>query len=151
MLVAMLMAAGAIGLFLWEYRSELAQVGPEEALAEARTMAVTTVVFFQAFYLLDCRSMNEPVFRLGLFTNRAVLAGIGLLLVLQAGFVYVPFMQVVFDTRALGPDAVALSALVGAVVLPVVTIEKALRARAEARRGPRRTPHPGSRALRTAQ
>jgi len=150
LLVALLMAAGAIGLFLWEYRRELARAGPEEALAEARTMAVTTVVFFQAFYLLHCRSMMESVFRLGFFSNRSVLAGIGLLLLFQAGFVYLPFMQALFDTRALGPGAVALSALVGAVVLPVVTIEKALRARAAAREARTRTPHPGSRSWRTA-
>jgi len=133
LLVAVLMAAGSIGLFLWEYHGELARVGHETALAEARTMAVTTVIFFQAFYLLNCRSMLEPAWKIGFFSNRAVFAGIGLLLLLQAGFVYLPFMQVVFDTRALALEAVLLSAAVGAMVLPVVTLEKVLRGRAEAR------------------
>ncbi|MFT3917749.1 MAG: HAD-IC family P-type ATPase [Anaeromyxobacteraceae bacterium] len=138
LLVASVMAAGAIGLFLWEYAGEVARAGHAVALAEARTMAVTTVVFFQAFYLFDCRSLSGPAWRLGMFSNRAVYAGVGALLLLQAGFVYLPFMQAVFGTRALDLEAVLLSAAAGAVVLPVVGLEKRLRA------GPRTLPaNPG--------
>ncbi|MFO0585229.1 MAG: HAD-IC family P-type ATPase [Anaeromyxobacter sp.] len=138
LLVAGLMAAGAIGLFLWEYAGEVGRAGHATALAEARTMAVTTVVFFQAFYLFDCRSLRGPAWRLGLFSNRAVFAGVGALLLLQAGFVYLPFMQAVFGTRALDLEAVLLSAAAGAVVLPVVGLEKRLRARRRTR-----PDHPG--------
>jgi Ca2+-transporting ATPase len=150
-LVAVLMAAGAIGLFLWEYRGELGRVGHQTALAEARTMAVTTVVFFQAFYLLNCRSMHESAVKIGFFSNPAVFAGIGLLLLLQAGFIYLPFMQAVFDTRALTLDALVMSALVGALVLPVVTLEKFLRGRSLARRSAGGVgPGPGAALLRAS-
>ena len=61
-LVGLLMAAGAIGLFLFEYDGALAR-GEDQAaaLAEAQTMAVTTVVLFQAFYLLNCRSLRDSI------------------------------------------------------------------------------------------
>ncbi|ABS28042.1 HAD-IC family P-type ATPase [Anaeromyxobacter sp. Fw109-5] len=132
-LVAFLMAGAAVGLFLWEYRREAPLVGHAVALAEARTMAVTTVVFFQAFYLLNCRSLRESAFRIGFFSNRMVFVGIAALAALQVAFIYLPPLQSVFGTAALVPRDVALAALAGAVVLPVVSVEKLLRARAAAR------------------
>jgi len=126
-LVALLMAAGAVGLFLWEYWTEVPRQGHAVALREAQTMAVTTVVFFQIFYLVNCRSLRSSIFHVGFFSNRTVFAGVGALLLMQAGFIYAPFMQRIFGTAALELKAVALSALVAAVVLPFIEIEKAIR------------------------
>jgi Ca2+-transporting ATPase len=124
-LVGLLMAAGAIGLFLFEYDGALAR-GEDQAaaLAEAQTMAVTTVVLFQAFYLLNCRSLRDSIFRIGLFSNPSVLLGIGVLLLLQAAFIYLPLLNDIFGTHPLDPADVVLAALVGAIVLPVVSLEK---------------------------
>jgi magnesium-transporting ATPase (P-type) len=124
-LVGLLMAAGAIGLFLFEYDGALTR-GEDQtaALAEAQTMAVTTVVLFQAFYLLNCRSLRDSIFRIGLFSNPSVLLGIGVLLLLQAAFIYLPLLNDIFGTHPLDPADVALAAAVGAVVLPVVSLEK---------------------------
>lgn len=124
---ALLMSAGAVGLFWWEYSRELGRVGHEVALREAQTMVVTTVVLFQVFYLFNCRSLKDPIRKIGLFSNPSVFLGVGTLLVLQAGFIYLPFMQEVFGTAALGWDALALSAAVAAVILPVVSVEKLVR------------------------
>jgi Ca2+-transporting ATPase len=121
-LVALLMAAGAVGLFLYEYQAG-GGAGPE-ALARAQTMAVTTVVMFQIFYLLNCRSLRDSILRIGLFSNPAVFAGIGAILVLQATFVYAPFMHEIFGSAALAPGDVLASALAGAIILPVVGFEK---------------------------
>jgi magnesium-transporting ATPase (P-type) len=123
-MVALLMAAGAIGLFLWEYRRELPSMGHAVALAEAQTMAVNTVISFQIFYMLMCRTLTGSLRKVGLFSNRTVFLGIGTLVLLQAAFMYVPFMQRVFGTAPLSPEAIGLSVLVGAVVLPVVGLEK---------------------------
>ena len=92
-------------------------------------MAVTTVVFFQIFYLFNCRSLRASVFQVGFFSNPTVFLGIGALLLLQAGFIYLPFMQAIFGTAALQPEAFALSALVAGVVLPLISVEKVLRNR----------------------
>jgi Ca2+-transporting ATPase len=125
------MAAGAIGLFLWEYRSQAPRVGHETALHEAQTMAVTTVILFQIFYMLMCRSLKGSIFKLGLLSNPTVFVGIGVLLLLQSGFIYLPFMQQVFGTAALDWKELGLSALVATIILPVIGAEKAWRSRRE--------------------
>ncbi len=137
LVAATLMAAGAIGLFLWEYRSELPRSGHAVALREAQTMAVTTVIMFQIVYMLMCRSLKGSLFKLGVFSNPAVFVGIGLLVLLQIGFIYLPFMQRVFGTSALDWESLGLSALFAVVILPVISAEKAWRSRRErvARKG----------------
>jgi len=130
-ITALLMAAGGIGLFLWEYYRELPLQGHVAALAEAQTMAVTTVIMFQIFYLMTCRSLTGSVFRLGLFSNRAIFIGVAILALLQAGFMYLPFMQKVFGTAPLTAEELGLSALVGTIILPVIAVEKWWRGRHE--------------------
>lgn len=128
LLVAVLMAAGALGLFLYEYGVETRLGVPAElALREAQTMAVTTVILFQIFYLLNCRSLNDSILRIGLWSNPAVYMGIGALLVLQAAFIYLPFMNSVFSTAPLNADALIKSVLTASIVLLVISIEKARR------------------------
>ncbi|WP_309894839.1 HAD-IC family P-type ATPase, partial [Archangium sp.] len=118
------MCAGATGLFLWEYNTEVVRVGHELALREAQTMAVTTVIVFQIFYLLNCRSLRDSVLRIGLFSNPVVYLGIGALVLLQLGFIYLPFMQRVFGTAPLSLAALGLCTLVGATILPAISVEK---------------------------
>lgn len=96
-------------------------------------MAVTTIILFQVFYLLNCRSLKDSILKIGLFTNNAVWVGIGALLVLQAAFVYAPPLQLLFGSAPLDGGELAKSALAGAVVLPVIVAEKVIRARLERR------------------
>jgi len=129
-LVALLMAAGAVALFLVQYYGDLgAGVPAATALREAQTMAVTTVILFQIFYLLNCRSLRDSVFKIGLWSNPWVYVGIGLLLVLQLGFIYLPFMNAVFGSAPLGWEAWLEAVLVAAVVLPIISFEKWVRQR----------------------
>ena len=133
-LVGLLMTAGAIGIFAWRYFGVSGG-----GLAEAQTAAVTTVILFQIFYLFQCRSLRDSALEIGLFSNPWVYAGIGAILALQMGFVYLPFMNVLFGSAPLGPAAWGQSLLIGALVLPVVGLEKALR-----KRGQRRATRDGS-------
>lgn len=64
------MTAGAIGLFLYGYYAQVGRGVPTAvALSEAQTMTVTTVVLFQIFYLIECRSLRGSVFESGLLSN----------------------------------------------------------------------------------
>ena len=129
-LVAVLMAAGAIALFWTEYRSMLSQgVELELALQEAQTMAVTTVIFFQIFYLFNCRSLKNSIFSVGLFSNKTVFVGIFALVLLQIAFVYVPALNTLFSSAPITLGGWIRSAAVGALVLPIIAIEKFLRAK----------------------
>ena len=126
--VALLMAAGALGLFLYEFAVETARGTTfATALAEAQTMAVTTVILFQIFYLLNCRSLRESVLKIGLWSNPWIYAGIGALLLLQLGFIYLPFMNALFGTAPLGPVALLQALAVAVLVLPIISAEKWLR------------------------
>ncbi len=129
--VTVLIAASAIALFLYEYLGELGRgVAPHTALAEAQTMTVTTVILFQVFYLLNCRSLKDSILKIGLFSNPAVYLGILVMALLQLAFVYSEPLQWLFGTAALNADAWVKSILAAVVVLPVITVEKALRRRA---------------------
>ena len=97
-------------------------------------MAVTTVVMFQIFYVLNCRSLNRSIWQIGVFSNRAVFLGIGGLLLLQVGFVYLPVANAVFGSAPISAAQFGLSVLVGAVILPVIAVEKRIRARRAAAR-----------------
>ena len=124
------MAAGGIGLFLFEYYLQTGQgVASGIALAEAQTMAVTTIVFFQIFYLLNSRSLLYSVLEVGLWTNKWIYVGIGVLLALQLGFVYLPFMNTLFSSAPLSPLEWAQALVVGLIVLPVISLEKWIRKR----------------------
>jgi magnesium-transporting ATPase (P-type) len=129
-LVGLLMTAGAIGLFLLRYFGDAS--GGD--LAGAQTAAVTTVILFQIFYLLECRSLRGSWLKMGLFSNRWIYVGIAAILVLQLGFVYLPFMNVLFGSAPLDLADWAWATLAALVVLPVVEAEKWWRERRYRRR-----------------
>jgi Ca2+-transporting ATPase len=74
--------------------------GRHEAFAE--TMAFTTLSISELLRAYTARSEYAPLYRLGLFTNRwmnyAVISSILMILAV----IYVPFLQVIFNTSALG-------------------------------------------------
>jgi magnesium-transporting ATPase (P-type) len=93
----------------------------------ARTMAVNTLVFGQIFYLFNSRFLRESSLRLSLlFTNRAAWVAVGVLLGLQLGFVYAPFMQRWFDSTPLGAGQWLVPTAIGFAVFLLVETEKAL-------------------------
>lgn len=133
-IVALLMSAAACGLFLWEY---FRIIGPEPvttarhalALAEAQTICVTSITFTQIFYLLNCRSLRDSLFSQGVFSNPAIFIGIGILLLLQACFIYLPPLQALFASTALDARAWLYAMAAGAIVLPVISLDKWIRNR----------------------
>ncbi len=74
----------------------------EDVVTHARTLAFTTFVFFQLFNALNCRSERYPLSRIGLFSNRYLIGAVLLCASLQLCILYVPFLQLMFDTVALG-------------------------------------------------
>ena len=123
--VSILMTVGAIALFSWEYAESLT-VGMEkaDALARSQTIAVTFIIFFQIFYLIKCRSLKDTVMKIGIFSNGFIFLGIGSMLLLQALFIYTPFMQKVFGTASLDGKGLLISFVAGSVIFFVISIEK---------------------------
>jgi len=115
--VSSLLIAVTLVLFQWHH------VEGDEALA--RTIAVNTLVVCQVFYLLSVRVMNAPLTRLDLVSgNMWVPLAIAAILALQLGFTYLPPMQFLFDTQALGAMHWLLMLVAGLVVFFAVEAEK---------------------------
>ena len=127
---ATLMTIGAVGLFLWEYHANGETV---EAMKRGQTMAVTTVIMFQAFYVITCRSLKDSLLSIGLWSNMTVFVGIAALMLLQLGFIYLPFMNAIFGSLPLSARDLLVATAVGMIILPVISVEKLLRKRLEAR------------------
>ncbi|MEL7587936.1 MAG: HAD-IC family P-type ATPase [Prolixibacteraceae bacterium] len=123
--VSILLTAGTILLFNWEYSNSLnsGMLAPE-AMAKSQTIAVTFVVMFQIFYMLNCRSLNDSLLKIGIFSNTTIFYGIGAILFLQALFIYSPFMQNVFGTTTLDMRGVTLAVISGFVIFPIISLEK---------------------------
>ncbi len=129
-LVSIFMTAGTIALFNYEYSKALSNgLTGEAALPKAQSMAVTFVIMFQIFYMINCRSLKASVIKIGFFSNKFIFVGIGSILLLQALFIYSPVMQRIFGTTGLDADDILLTVLTGFIVFPVIVLEKWIRAR----------------------
>ena len=91
-----------------------------------QSMVFTVLVFCQLVHSMAIRSESRSLFRMGLFTNPALLGAIALSVVLQLALLYVPWLQGVFRTTALTPAQLAVVFVVPLVVLVAVEVEKLL-------------------------
>jgi len=119
-LVGALLLAGAFGLFELEMSS-----GGDLALA--RTLAVNVFVMGQMFYLFNCRSLTESIFRVGFFSNPLLFAGVAAMALLQLGFTYVPVMNSLFQSAPMELEKWGYVMICGAVIFAAVGMEKMIR------------------------
>lgn len=93
----------------------------------ARTVAVNTLVVGQIFYLLASRFTRTSSIRRELITtNPLSWVSIGVMVLLQIGFVHLPVMQTAFSSQSVGWVGWLVPIGVGIAVFLVVEIEKAL-------------------------
>jgi Ca2+-transporting ATPase len=67
----------------------------------ARTMAFTTLVFAQLFYVFECRSERYTPFELGMFSNPFLLGAVACSIIMHLAVLYLPALQQVFNTAGL--------------------------------------------------
>ncbi|KAJ2783845.1 High affinity Ca2+/Mn2+ P-type ATPase-like protein, partial [Coemansia linderi] len=85
--------------------------------ARDTTMTFTTFVCFDMFNALSCRSSRRSVFAFGLFSNTAFNFAVAGSLLGQLGVIYMPFLQRVFQTEALGLFDIVKILLLSSTVL----------------------------------
>jgi len=113
--VALLMMGGVFTLYLWE-------TVQGASIELARTVVVNVLVMCGIVYLFNCRYLMASVCsRRGLLDNHYVLLAVGLLLILQLLFTYLPVMQQLFGTTAL--DAAAWGRIIAVSLLLFLIIE----------------------------
>jgi Ca2+-transporting ATPase len=94
-----------------------------------QTMAFTVLCLAQLAHVLAIRSERESLFTLGLFSNRPLLAAVGVTVALHLATVYVPALQGVFKTEPLSAGEIALAVAAAAAIFVAVEIEKWVRRR----------------------
>lgn len=70
-------------------------------LIKAQTMVLTTLAMFNWFRVWNARSEDESIFRIPLFSNKFLIGATLLVILLQLGAVYLPFMHEVLGTTPL--------------------------------------------------
>lgn len=86
------------GLFEWSIASG-------DSIEEARTIAVNAIVMIELFYLFNCRSLTKSILGLGFFSNKLLFVGVGVMILLQIAFTYVPIMNDIFHSQSIGIDS----------------------------------------------
>jgi Ca2+-transporting ATPase len=95
----------AIGWWMWN--------GGDEAW---QSVLFTALIFAQLGLALEVRSEKQSIFSIGWFSNKAMLAAVGIGIVAHLAILYVPFLQKVFGTVPLDAAHFAVAAG-GAIVL----------------------------------
>ena len=93
-------------------------------LEKARTLAVTTMVFFQFFQAWNSRSEHESIFHINLFSNPFLFYSMLAAFVAQLAFLYAPPLQWVFRTVPLAAAEWLQVIGIAATVLVAVEIDK---------------------------
>ncbi|HUW64659.1 MAG TPA: cation-translocating P-type ATPase [Spirochaetia bacterium] len=83
-------------------------------LPAARTMAFNTLVFFQLFYVFNCRSEEQGPVQAGLLANPQLVGAVSLCALLQLSVTYVPQLAAIFHSVPLPPREMAVSLAVAA-------------------------------------
>ncbi len=87
----------------------------------AETMAFVTLSLGTLFRAQTVRSEKESLARIGIFSNRAMLAAIGLSTLLLLFVINVPFLQPIFNTTYLSPTEWGV--VIGLSIIPAVVEE----------------------------
>jgi Ca2+-transporting ATPase len=97
------------------------------SLDKARTVAMTTMVFFQFFQTWNSRSETRSVFGIDPLSNRLLFFAMIAAFIAQIAVVSVPALQWVFRTEPFTASEWVRVALISSTVLVVVEIDKWLR------------------------
>lgn len=94
---------------------------PFTDLQKARTLTFVTIVSMALFVPNAFRSLDEPAIRMGLFSNRLMLTGMFITLLLILSVVYIPLLQMVFKLTPLSLEEWMLP--IGAAFLTLLIAE----------------------------
>ncbi|MFA5362959.1 MAG: cation-transporting P-type ATPase [Candidatus Omnitrophota bacterium] len=118
--VGLLLVAAIFGIFMYEKNSGA-------TLEQARTVAVNVLVFGELFYLFSCRSLTRSMSALGVFSNKWIVFGVSVMIILQIAFTYLPVMNRFFHSAPINSYSWIWILAAGLLVYISVSIEKRIR------------------------
>ncbi len=89
-----------------------------------QTLVFTTLALAQVAQALAIRSGQDSLFRVGLLSNKPLLAAALLTLLLQVGVIYLPFLQGFFGTQPLTVAELTISLALSSLVFVLAEVEK---------------------------
>jgi calcium-translocating P-type ATPase len=121
-LMGIVLAAGTLYVFISDLNSGV-------PLERARTAALTTMVFFQFYQALNCRSETESIFKISPMSNPFLFYAMIAALFAQLAVLYVPALQWVFRTVPLSMTEWLEIVLVTVTIVIAVEMDKWIRRR----------------------
>jgi len=115
--ISTVIGACTLGVFWYMLRQDV----PMEL---ARSVAMTQMVLFQFFHVINARSLRRSVFQVPLKANPFLAFSIAAAFLAHLGALHLPFMQAIFDTTPLSLAHWAMVIAVGAIVVAVSEVDK---------------------------
>lgn len=116
--IGLLLGVSSLAVGLWGFHYGVS--------GEWQTMVFTTLTLAQMGNAFASRSERDSVFRQGFLTNKSMLGAVLLTLALQMAVVYLPPLQVVFQTKALHFTDLLVSLLASVMVFLLIELGKFL-------------------------
>jgi magnesium-transporting ATPase (P-type) len=130
-IVAIVMAAGTLGVFNWV-------LDRSDSLVQAQTAALTTMVVFQVFQAGNSRSEHRSVFRIPPFSNPFLFIATAAAVIVHTAALYLSPTQFVLRVEPIGAEVWIRIILVASTVLIASELHKLLR---RSPNEPRQAPH----------
>ncbi|MDI6655049.1 MAG: calcium-transporting P-type ATPase, PMR1-type [Candidatus Hydrothermarchaeota archaeon] len=124
-----------LGIFLWALNSG-------RSLIEAQCMVFVTLIIIQFFKAFNYRSDRLSIFKIGLFTNKWLIAAIAWECIILLLVVYLPFLQAPFNTYSLSIQDWAIAIFAALTIFPVLETAKFAARRNWLREPSSLSPHP---------
>jgi Ca2+-transporting ATPase len=124
-LMGLVLAAGTLLVFITDLHAGV-------PLERARTAALTTMVFFQFYQALNCRSETKSIFSMRLMSNPFLLYAMIAAFFAQMAVLYVPAFQWIFRTVPLSMTEWLEVGLVTVTIVIAVEFDKWIRRRKRA-------------------
>jgi len=126
LLMGITLAAGTLFLFISNLNAGV-------PLERARTVALTTMVFFQFYQAFNCRSETQSVFSMSPISNPLLFISMIAAFLAQLSVIYVPAFQWVFRTVPITMSEWVQIFLVSTTIILVVEMDKWVRGRKQGR------------------
>ena len=128
LLMGTVMAAGTLYMFISSLNSGV-------PLEKARTVALTTMVFFQFYQAANCRSETQSIFRMNPLSNPLLFFSIIAAFFAQLAVIYVPTFQWIFRTEPITVIEWVKIGFVTSTIIIAVEIDKWVRNKDEGVKG----------------
>jgi Ca2+-transporting ATPase len=120
LLMGIILAAGTVYMFISSLNAGV-------PLERARTIALTTMVFFQFYQAFNCRSDTQSIFKMSFMTNPFLFFSVIAAFFAQMAVIYVPALQWIFRTVPLSLHEWGKILVVTVTVLLAVETDKLIR------------------------